>query len=129
MALTSFKVDQAGSFKAVHLVSVAPKMAFGKDEQDRTKDGLLQWVADCMVTSEQFGRDVNEVVKVTVAAPKDPSEGIPMFTPVVLHGLTVSVFDASRKDRDTGQREVTGAGVSIRCDRIEAAVRQMKAAS
>jgi hypothetical protein len=129
MALTSFKVDQAGSFKAVHLVSVAPKMAFGKDEQDKTKDGIPVWTADVMVSAEQFGRETNEVVKVTVVSPKDPSEGIPMFTPVVLHGLTVNVFDASRKDRDTGQREVTGAGVSIRCDRIEAAVRQMKAAS
>lgn len=131
MALTSFVVDQAASFKAAHFIQSDPKPAFGgaEGQQEKTRDGVPVWIAQVMLTADQFGRPVNEVAKVTIVSPKDPAEGVPPFAPVKLHGLTVNVYDASRKNRDTNAREVTGAGVSLRCERIESDMRQMKAAS
>jgi hypothetical protein len=124
---TQFVVDQAASFKRAHLVQVDPRLAFGTDKQDTTKDGVPVWQAQIMITQTQFDRDVNEIVRVTIVSPVDPAEGIPPFAPVRLHNLSANVYDASRKNGDTGQREVTGAGVSFRCDRIEAAIQDMRA--
>jgi hypothetical protein len=129
--MARFIIDQAESFTRANLVKVDPRIAFGTDEQEKTKaDGIPVWTAEVIIGVEGFGgQEASEVIKVRVVSPKDPSEGIPMFSPVKLHRLAVSVFDASKRDRDTGQREVTGAGVSFSCERIEAAVQPMKAAA
>ena len=128
--MARFIIDQAESFTRANLVQVTPRIAFGSDGvQETTKDGIPVWQAEVIIGVEGFGGAVaSEVIKVRVVSPKDPAEGIPGFSPVKLHRLAVSVYDASRKDRDTGQREVTGAGVAFSCERIEAAVRDMKAA-
>ena len=124
---TNFVIDQAQSFTRAHLIQADAKLAFGSEVQDKTKDGVPIWTAQIMVTVPEFGRETNEIIKVTIVSPKDPAEGIPSFAPVRLHNLRVMVYDASRKNGDTGQREVTGAGVSFRCDRVESAIQPMKA--
>lgn len=129
MAISSVYVDQAATFKQAVLVQVDPKLAYQSDQQEKTRDGVPQWVAQVMVKVENFGRETNEVIKVSIASHKNPAEDIPPFSPLRMHGLAANVYDASRKNRDTNQREVTGAGVSFRCDRLESAMRQMKAAS
>ena len=36
----TFVVDQAATFSAVVLLSCEPKLAFGSDQQDKTRDGV-----------------------------------------------------------------------------------------
>jgi hypothetical protein len=124
---TNFVIDQAASFKRAHLIQVDPRIGFGTDKQDTTKEGVPVWQAQVMITQENFGRDANEIVKVTIVSPKDPGEGVPPFAPVRLHNLQVGVMATTKRDRNTGTEEITGAGVYFRCDRIEAAIQPMKA--
>lgn len=123
---TNFVIDQAATFQHVVLLQSDPKLAFGSEAQDATKDGLPLWTVQLVAAQEQFGKTVNEVLKVTVASPKNPSDGVPPFAPVRLHGFSVGVMASTRKDKTTGAETITGAQVYYRCDRIEAAITPMK---
>lgn len=123
---TNFVIDQAASFRQAVLVQSDPKLRFGSDVQETTKGTAIPvWTVQVLVSQEQFGRLQNEIVKVTIASPKDPQEGIPPFSPVRLHNLQVGVMATSKRDKETGAETVTGAGVYFRADRIEAAIQNV----
>lgn len=123
---TNFVIDQGQTFTQVVLVDVEPKTAFGSDKQDATKEGVPLWTVQLMAQQLQFGRKVNEVLKVTVASKADPSDGIPPFAPVRVHGFSVGVMASTKRDRETGAETITGASVYYRADRIEAAITPAK---
>lgn len=61
-------VDSARTFAAVLCMNAGPKLAFGTDQQDITKDGEKKWLVQAAVTytSAPGERVVSEVIDVTV---------------------------------------------------------------
>lgn len=95
-------------------LSSAPKTAFGDNHrQEVTKEGLPKWEAQFAACFAQFGRATNEIIKVGVAAERDPGEGLDPSTMVQLVGFEIGVMD--KKNRE-GQ--VIGAQVWYRCQEI-----------
>jgi hypothetical protein len=110
----TFHVDQAATFSAVVLLSCEPRLAFGTQDQEKTKDGTPRW--DLQVVGgfrDGFGRTSNEVLKIGVASERNPAETVPQFAPVQLIRFEVGVMD--RRDREGN---VTGAQVWYRCEGI-----------
>jgi hypothetical protein len=118
-----FIVDQAASFQATAFLASEPKMVMGSQGQQETaKDGTPKWEIQVVTAfRDNFGKTVNEVMKVGFTGSKDPGEGIAMYTPVHLVNFTVGVMDKTRRNRETGQTEVIGAQIWYRCDGIQAA--------
>ena len=95
----NFKVDQAATFANVILLSSAPKLKFGSDvDQECTKDGTPKWEVQVAAGFHQFGKITNEVLKIGIAAAKDPAEGLTPYSPVELVGFEVGVMEKTAKD-------------------------------
>lgn len=112
----NFKVDQAATFANVILLSSAPKLKFGSDvDQEMTKgdNPLPKWEVQVAAGFHQFGKITNEVLKVGVAAAKDPSEGVQPYSPVELVGFEIGVMEKTDK---SGQ--VIGAQIWYRAEQI-----------
>ncbi|MFI1801984.1 hypothetical protein ACH427_32280, partial [Streptomyces sp. NPDC020379] len=104
-----FHVDQARTFKLVMFLSCSPKMAFGTQQQDKTKDGLPKWEVQVVAGFDQFGRVENEVLKIGVASHTDPAQplgGMPQ--PVELVGFRVGVSPVETKKDKNGNDVVRG---------------------
>jgi hypothetical protein len=116
---TNFKIDQAATFRGVAFLSCSPKTAFGSTAQETTKDGTPKWVVEVIgSTMDQFGKPANAVVKVGVAAHKDPGQGLVMYTPIHLVGFEVGVMEKTRKNPTTGEEKIIGVQVWFRAEEI-----------
>lgn len=112
--IQNFKVDQAATFASLLLLSCEPKTAFGdQHRQETTKDGVPKWEAQLVAGFRRFGRAENEIIKVGIAAERNPGETIAPATPVQLIDFEVGVME--KRDRDG---RVTGAQVWYRCQEI-----------
>jgi hypothetical protein len=113
----TFIVDQAATFQAVAFLSAAPKIEYGtRDKQEMTKDGLPKWEVQCIAGfRDNFGKVNNEVLKVSYAGLKDPSESIGMYQPVQLVNFTVGVIEKTARD---DRSKVIGHTIWYRCDEI-----------
>lgn len=110
----NFKVDQAATFANVILLSSAPKLKFGSDvDQECTKEGVPKWEVQVAAGFHQFGKITNEVLKIGIAAAKDPADGLTPYSPVELVGFEVGVMEKTGKD---GQ--ITGAQTWYRAEAI-----------
>lgn len=115
----TFVVDQAATFAAVAYLQSAPRMKFGTQMQENTKDGTPKWDVELVASfRDNFGKLSSEVIKINVASPKDPGEGLGMYTPVQLVNFVVGVMDKTIKDKDTGETKVVGAHVWYRADAL-----------
>jgi hypothetical protein len=108
-----FVVDQAATFSHVVLLSCEPKTGFQSTEQDRTRDGTPRWELQLVAGFKAFDRAANEVIKVGIAAERNPAEAIPQFTPVQLVGFVVGVMEKRGRDG-----EITGVQTWYRADAI-----------
>lgn len=116
-----FRVDQAATFVAVAFLSSAPKTKFGTLDQDKTRDGLPKWEVQVVAAIRDGERTSNEVLKINLASPTDPGQGIGMYTPVQLVGMAIGVTPAEQvTDQRTGQTKVRGGSVWYRADAIRA---------
>ncbi|MGH3505434.1 MAG: hypothetical protein ACRDQA_31755 [Nocardioidaceae bacterium] len=114
----TFTVDQAETFSGMAALSCEPKTAFGKDEQEVTRDGVPKWTLQVVAGfTDQFGKVRNEVLNVGLIAKTNPLDGVGQFTPVRLKGFQVGVMD--KTDRDG---KVLGAQVWYRAEAVEAAI-------
>jgi hypothetical protein len=112
--IQNFKIDQAATFASLLLLSCEPKTAFGDQyRQETTKDGTPKWEAQFVAGFRRFGRADNEIIKVGIAAERNPGEAIPPATPVQLVDFEIGVMD--KRDREG---TVTGAQVWYRCGEI-----------
>lgn len=112
-----FVVSQDETFSTVVALSAAPKMQFGTETQETTKDGLPKWTVQVVGGfTDPFGRSQNEILNITVVSKNDPLSGVGQLTPVRLKGFEVGVMD--KRDR---QGNVTGAQVYYRAESIESA--------
>jgi hypothetical protein len=113
-----FKVDQTAMFSGVAFLSCAPKVKFGETAQETTRDGVPRWEVQVVAGfRDNFGKTNNEVMRVTVAAHKDPAEGLSHFTPVHLNGLEVGVMEKKSK---TG--EIVGVQVYYKAEAVASAI-------
>lgn len=111
----TFKIDQNATFNSVHLMSVEPKTQFKSDQQQTDKSGEPKWVAKVAVTYQVFGRNESEILNVNLTSRKDPGEGVPPFSPVLLEGLEVNVSEK----RDRENQVVPGIQQWYRADAIK----------
>lgn len=112
----NFKVDQAATFANVILLSSAPKIKFGSDvDQEMTKgdNPLPKWEVQVVAGFSQFGKITNEVLKIGVAASKDPAEGLTPYSPIELVGFEIGVMEKTGKDGS-----VIGAQIWYRAEQI-----------
>lgn len=110
----NFKVDQAATFANMILLSSAPKLKFGSDvDQECTKDGTPKWEIQLAAGFSQFGKIQNEVLKVGVAAAKDPADGIQPYSPVELVGFELGVMEKTGKSG-----EIVGVQVWYRAEQL-----------
>lgn len=128
--LTNVVIDQTRTFAGMVFLSCQPKLKFGSQEQDRTKDGVPKWEVEVLgATYTPFGTTANEVIKVGMTAVSDPSEGVQPFSPVELGNLSFGVLEKKRKDRETGVEQITGISVFFRADEIKLAANAMPASA
>ncbi len=112
--IQNFKVDQAATFDGVRLWSCEPKAAFGdQDRQEKTKGGVPKWELQVVASFRRFGRAENEIIKVGIAAERNPGETIPLGTPVQLVDFEIGVMEKRNSDG-----HVTGAQVWYRCAQV-----------
>jgi len=117
-----FIVDQAATFSAVAFLESSPKIAFGKETQDTTKDGTPKWEVQLIGGfRDQFGKNAHEVIKVNVTSPKDPGEGLNPYTPVHMTNFTVGVTPPEERTDGQGRKKIVGGTVWYRADSIQAA--------
>lgn len=117
-------VDQQSTFTAPPIAMAAgPRLKFGTDEQDITRDGERKWSIQCAVsyTPEPGMRAVAEVIEVVVTGGEDPSAAITPGTPVQFNRLRAGVSAPEKRDNGriaggrlywmaTGVRPVTATG-------------------
>lgn len=97
--LQNFKISATETFTHLMVLSVEPKLKFGSDtDQECAKDGTPKWEAQVAAGFRQFGKVVNEVIKVGVASHKNPGDGLVPGTAVQLVGLEVGVMEKQTKD-------------------------------
>lgn len=119
-----FVVDQGATFEAVALLGCNPKTKFGSQEQDVNSAGVPKWELEVVASfKDSFGKTTHETMKVGVAAPKNPADGLGMYTPVQLVNFVVGVMDKTSVDKRTGEIRATGAQIWYRCDAIRPAHR------
>ncbi|MGH3826914.1 MAG: hypothetical protein ACRDQX_07045 [Pseudonocardiaceae bacterium] len=109
----TYKIDQAATFAGVVLLSVEPKLVFGGTEQEVTAERVPKWEAQLVAGFRQFGKVSNEVLKVGVAASRNPGEGVAPYTPVELVGLEIGVMNKENK-----KGEIIGAHVWYRAEEV-----------
>jgi hypothetical protein len=126
---TNFKIDQAATFRGVAFLSSSPKVAFGSQAQETTKDGTPKWQVEVIgSTVDQFGKPANAVVKIGVASQTDPAKGLQMYMPVHLVGFEVGVMEKTRKNPTTGEEKIVGVQVWFRAESIQPISASSKAA-
>jgi len=124
----NFKVDQKATFAGLVFLSCQPKLAFGSDQQERTKDGRLKWTLEVLGAAyDGFGGTSNEVLRIGVASSSNPAEGIAPFTPIELGDFEVGVMEKTKKTADGGEK-VVGVSVWFRASEIKIAHGSMAAA-
>jgi hypothetical protein len=112
---SNFKIDQAATFAGVAFLSSDPKTRFGSDVQETTKDGMRKWEIQVVAMFRtSFGKAQNEVLKVGIAAPKDPGDGLMPYTPIALKDFEVGVMEKTKKNPETGEEKVIGVQVWYR---------------
>lgn len=115
----NFYVDQARSFKGVMFMSSSPKMAFGTQQQDKTKDGLPKWEVQVVGTYEQFGRVENEILKVGIASYDDPAKALGgMPQPVELVNFRIGITPATKRTDRDGNERVSGGTAWYAADEV-----------
>ncbi|MFD7615309.1 hypothetical protein [Streptomyces sp. NPDC059828] len=116
-----FHVDQARTFSMVMFLSSSPKMQFGTQQQDKTKDGLPKWEVQVVASFTQFGRTENEILKVGVVSHQDPGQVLQnMPQPVELVGFRVGVTPAEKRTDRNGNDKVVGGTAWYQADEIRA---------
>lgn len=114
-----FFIDQAATFSGVAFLQSAPRLAFGSDQQDRTRDGLGKWEVQLVAGfRDQFGNPSHEVIKVNVAAGSDPGAGMTQYTPVQLVNFVVGVVPPEVRKDNNGRDKVVGGTTWYRADEI-----------
>jgi len=103
-------VSQQDTFTAPPIVmAVGPKLEFGADTQQVTRDGEKRWIVQAAVSyAPEFGmKPVAEVIEVTVNG-ADPSAAIAPGTPVEFTKLRVGVSAPEQRQRQDGGSRVVG---------------------
>jgi hypothetical protein len=97
----TFAVDTGATFTSAILMTVAPKMKFGTQAQDVSAAGVPKWTVEAAVTfaSEPGIKPVSEVISITIAAPADPGQGMPMGTAITFDRFRVGSSAPERNDR------------------------------
>ncbi|MFK0182561.1 hypothetical protein ACIQVR_42175 [Streptomyces xanthochromogenes] len=114
-----FRVDQAATFSMVMFLSSAPKMQFGTQQQDTTKDGIPKWEVQVVASFTQFGRTENEILKVGVVSHGDPAAAIGgMPQPIELVGFRVGVTPAEKRTDRNGNERIMGGTAWYQADEI-----------
>jgi hypothetical protein len=117
--IQNYVIDQAKSFTYLRLLSLEPKTAFGDQfRQETTKDGMPKWEAQLAAGFRQFGKTQNEIIKVGIAAERDPGEGIAPASPVELVDFEIGVMEKTKRDPTTGEERIVGVQVWYRCREI-----------
>lgn len=115
----TFVIDQAATFAGVAFLQAEPRLAFGTQDQDRTADGTPKWDVQLVAGfRDTFGRSQHEVIKVGVAAHKNPGEGLGPYTPVQLVNFVVGVVPPEVRKDARGQERLTGGTTWYRADEI-----------
>jgi hypothetical protein len=112
----TFKVDQAATFTKVILLEVEPKVAYGSDQQERNREGVLRWSAQVVAGFRAFDRSSNEVLKIGFDSETEPQ--IEPYTPIELVDFEIGFMAKERKNKETGASEMTGVSVWCRCREI-----------
>jgi hypothetical protein len=116
----NFKIDTTATFEAVAFLGCVPKVGFGSKTQEMTKDGMPKWVVEVVAGFRgQFGTS-SEVLKVGVAAPRNPCDGMSMYTPLQLINFEVGVMEKTKKNPQTGEERVIGVTVWYRAEGVRA---------
>jgi hypothetical protein len=116
--ISNFRIDQAATFAGLVYLSSEPKLGFQSTNQETTKDGTPKWEVQVLgAFRDSFGKTSNEVVKVGIAAERNPGDGIGPFTAVQLVDFEVGVMEKTRKDQN-GQEKVIGASVWFRASKV-----------
>lgn len=101
-------IDAQNTFEAAILMSSAPKPKFGSStgEISTNARGVPQYAVSVAVTylPGPTGRKVSEVIILTIAAPKDPAEGIAPGTPVMFDQLRAGVSEPEAREGGRGVR-------------------------
>jgi hypothetical protein len=116
----TFFVDQAATFSGVAYLQSTPRNVFGQPNvQDKTADGLGKWEVQCVAGfRDQFGNPSHEVIKVNVAANRDPGDGLNPYTPVQLINFVVGVVPPEIRKDSRGQEKVVGGSTWYRADEV-----------
>jgi hypothetical protein len=114
----TFKVDQAATFDKVILLEIEPRKAYGSEEQERNRDGVLRWTAQVVAGFKAFDKTNNEVLKVGFDAEGDPRTSIESYTPVQLIDFELGVMPREKKNRETQALEMVGVTIWYRCSEI-----------
>jgi len=115
-----FKVDQAATFEGLIIMDAEPKLTYGSDQQERTKDGRPKWELHVYARFRSFGRTVPELIKVGLATYDNPMQGLSTGTPVELIDFEIGIMPDERHDKETGQKKIVGARVWYRCSEVRA---------
>lgn len=96
-------VDQQATFSTPPLVmSVGPKLKFGSDQQDITRNGERKWSVQVAVSYvPEYGRSVAEVIEVGMTG-ADPSGSVQPGMPVKFDRLRVG-FSAPEINGESGR--------------------------
>lgn len=114
----TYKVDQAATFATCVLLSIEPKLVFGSAAQDVTRDGTPKWEAQVAAGFRQYGRVVNEVIKVGLVSATNPGDEVSPYQPVELIGLEIGFMPKEAKDKETGEKRQVGVNIWCRADEI-----------
>lgn len=118
--VSNFRIDQRGTFAApLALLQCDPKMAFGSDKQERTKDGSQgKWELQVLARVPGFGGKVeSKVLKIGMVAATNPADGVPPFAPIELGDLELGIMERTKRS-DDGSERVIGHTVWMRCTEI-----------
>jgi hypothetical protein len=100
-------------------LSCEPRTAFGEqDKQETTKDGVPKWEAQFVAGFRQFGRPQNEIIRVGIAAERNPGEGIGLAAAVQLIDFEIGVMEKTKRDPETRTERIVGVTVWYRAQEI-----------
>ena len=96
-------VDQQSTFSSPPLVmSVGPKLKFGTDQQDITRNGERKWSIQAAVSYKpEYGRSHAEVIEVGIVG-DDPAAAVQPGMPVQFDRLRVG-FSAPEVNNESGR--------------------------
>jgi hypothetical protein len=114
----TYKVDQAATFASCVLLSVEPKLGFKSTAQELAGDGTPKWEAQVVAGFRQFGRTVNEVIKVGLVSATNPGDAVTPYQPIELIGLEIGFMPKEAKDKETGEKRQVGVNIWCRAEGI-----------